>query len=235
MVVLAKLIEIVASIVSTATPTPTATTATGSSSTSFGTTSTGASNGAQVTPPAANENFTVLNGWLHKKGARGMVKGFKKRWFSLQKDSRLVYYEAQDESKEKGHIDIRKVNSIAPCGAFGKQPRVTTFEFRIKTATREYILVALNEKDMWYWINGLNSVRQKNLLKSMNLTTSGTSSSSVTSKMGPFHENLVKQGRELEAASKTLETFKNDPNGRLDVERRLRQAEASLSEISNNL
>eukprot|EP01102_Stenamoeba_stenopodia_P002953 TRINITY_DN1288_c0_g1_i1.p1 TRINITY_DN1288_c0_g1~~TRINITY_DN1288_c0_g1_i1.p1 ORF type:complete len:687 (+),score=116.19 TRINITY_DN1288_c0_g1_i1:437-2497(+) len=168
---------VVASIVSSATSTSTPGT-TSTSATTLGTTSTSASNGTPVptgntSAPAANENYTVLNGWLHKKGARGMVKGFKKRWFSLQKDARLVYYEAQDEAKEKGHIDIRKVNSIAPCGAFGKQPRVTTFEFRIKTATREYILVALNEKDMWYWINGLNSVRQKNLLKSMNLTTSG--------------------------------------------------------------
>jgi serine/threonine protein kinase len=86
---------------------------------------------------------TSKEGWLSKQG--GMLKGWKKRWYSLQ-GSRLVYAEKQGK-KELGFIDISRVTS-AESGTEGKRPVV-----KLTIPSRTYILAADNPKDVQEWVS----------------------------------------------------------------------------------
>lgn len=48
-----------------------------------------------------------------KKGDKGLVKGYKKRWFTLQAN-RLFYYQNAGDSAPLGFIDILAASAIVP-------------------------------------------------------------------------------------------------------------------------
>lgn len=54
-----------------------------------------------------------VEGWLLKKGDKGLVKGYKKRWFSLQ-NNRLYYYQNASDPQPLGYIDIVAASAIMP-------------------------------------------------------------------------------------------------------------------------
>jgi len=56
-----------------------------------------------------------VEGWLLKQGAKGLRKGFKKRWFSLQAN-RLHYFEnkGDPQAKSLGFIDILAASAVVP-------------------------------------------------------------------------------------------------------------------------
>jgi len=59
-----------------------------------------------------NAFFLVLKGILYKQGAKGIVKGWKKRWFSLKNNTQIHYYKSAEELQSLGFIDANAITSI---------------------------------------------------------------------------------------------------------------------------
>eukprot|EP01102_Stenamoeba_stenopodia_P000384 TRINITY_DN1035_c0_g1_i1.p1 TRINITY_DN1035_c0_g1~~TRINITY_DN1035_c0_g1_i1.p1 ORF type:complete len:156 (+),score=18.15 TRINITY_DN1035_c0_g1_i1:239-706(+) len=97
-----------------------------------------------------------LEGWLMKQGEKGVVKGWKRRWFILI-GYRLFYYAQKPNSiknkitakPEKGFIDLNMLSKII----VSKQP----YRFELHTPVRVWILNAERSADRDLWVSGLNN------------------------------------------------------------------------------
>ena len=48
-----------------------------------------------------DDNMNQLEGWLEKQGVKGLIKGWKRRWFVV-KENKLFYYKTKEDVKPTG-------------------------------------------------------------------------------------------------------------------------------------
>eukprot|EP00029_Vermamoeba_vermiformis_P008115 TRINITY_DN3704_c0_g1_i1.p1 TRINITY_DN3704_c0_g1~~TRINITY_DN3704_c0_g1_i1.p1 ORF type:complete len:292 (-),score=37.17 TRINITY_DN3704_c0_g1_i1:258-1133(-) len=85
-------------------------------------------------------------GWLKKRGDKGIVKGWKNRFFVLEADpDKLYYYRSRGDPKPLGFIELSKVFSLHKTndGAFG---------FAVCVPGRIYYLQAFSEGERAKWL-----------------------------------------------------------------------------------
>eukprot|EP01112_Ceratiomyxa_fruticulosa_P006197 TRINITY_DN1698_c0_g1_i5.p1 TRINITY_DN1698_c0_g1~~TRINITY_DN1698_c0_g1_i5.p1 ORF type:complete len:528 (-),score=107.93 TRINITY_DN1698_c0_g1_i5:62-1645(-) len=99
-------------------------------------------------------NNIKLSGYLLKQGEDILAK-WKKRWFVVLNSnvSEFHYYKNEDARKSLGYIDLQTVTSIVPDSRIKGNSG-----FHISTPKRTYSLQVLSERDMAYWIDGLNEI-----------------------------------------------------------------------------
>jgi len=95
-----------------------------------------------------------IEGFLKKRGEKGLITTWKKRWFSL-KDCKLVYSK-EPNGPPIGHIQLlgRVVVSI-PEHNFGYEKGGNHWGFEIVTKTRVWALQTTTEKELQRWLNTL--------------------------------------------------------------------------------
>eukprot|EP01051_Picozoa_sp_SAG22_P003055 SAG22_NODE_144_length_17700_cov_21.959207_1_plen_512_part_00 len=105
-----------------------------------------------------------FEGWLVKRGARGLKKGWKRRWFTLSGSS-LSYYaraevatcndsdKAASEQKLKGEIDLSGCLKIRPSEGGKERP----FELELVYDTRVYRLAAEDKPMFCKWLAVLSA------------------------------------------------------------------------------
>jgi len=103
----------------------------------------------------------ALSGYLMKQGAKGPIRGWKKRWFTLAKGSQYIeYFRYPKDPEPLGRIDILAVTAAEPCpNNLGLRKDRGEFAFQFKTPGRTYFLQANGENIVNYWINGVRAVR----------------------------------------------------------------------------
>eukprot|EP00761_Pharyngomonas_kirbyi_P008830 gb/GECH01008842.1/.p1 GENE.gb/GECH01008842.1/~~gb/GECH01008842.1/.p1 ORF type:complete len:616 (+),score=180.08 gb/GECH01008842.1/:1-1848(+) len=88
-----------------------------------------------------------VTGWLKKKGAKGIYKSWKRRFFVMEGD-RISYYEKEDSTTPKGHIDIPDIIHVLEGG--GKNA------FNVVSRTkRVYELQAESPEDYSKWTEAI--------------------------------------------------------------------------------
>jgi len=103
------------------------------------------------------EDCPNLEGFLLKQGEKGVVRGWKKRWFQ-QVGYKLFYFENKPDWRagfsgiEKGFIDLSQVTYIKDVEV--KNPE--NLKFEIHTPRRIYSLSVLKRDQLFLWIDGLN-------------------------------------------------------------------------------
>jgi hypothetical protein len=94
-------------------------------------------------------------GYLHKKGDKGLRKTWKRRWFSLEKD-KLFYYKNPSDKQPISFIAIQRIELIQPTIPFDsvskKMPEAC---FQLETPGRIYYLMAENESLQEEWTSVL--------------------------------------------------------------------------------
>ena len=106
--------------------------------------------------PSSDIVTPVLEGFLLKKGAKGINLGWKRRWFSL-KNERLYYFTSADANvgTERGFIDLQGEYTIE------HNKDVDHAHFRIKTPLRVWQLLAEDEEECRFWVEGLISFKRR--------------------------------------------------------------------------
>jgi hypothetical protein len=105
-------------------------------------------------------NYPTLRGFLYKQGAKGIVKGWKKRWFSLKNNTQIHYYKSAEELQSLGFIDASIITSIRETPNTALRRERGEFLFEVHTPNRVYHLLANNESLMKYWIQGISLLIQ---------------------------------------------------------------------------
>jgi len=123
--------------------------------------------GSVITPsPSATAAPPSHEGWLYKRGDKGMSKGFKKRYFVL-KDFKLRYgpkqFSGDDKLNEKMMYSLKLSTEIHPV------PSVHQFAFAVELPQRSVILRAENKDVMDHWIDVLQKARDVFLQQSVQL------------------------------------------------------------------
>ncbi len=105
-------------------------------------------NGAASTSASSDDGN--ICGYLNKKGEKGIVKLWRKRWFQMTKDS-IEYYE-KEKGALKGEIKLANIMDILP----GSSP----FSFNIISKTgRIYELQASKRDEMEKWSKAIKTAR----------------------------------------------------------------------------
>jgi len=123
--------------------------------------------GSVVTPSPTNTVPTPSHeGWLYKRGDKGMSRGFKKRYFVLR-DFMLRYgpkqFSGDDKPNEKMMYSLKLSTEIHP------MPSVHQFAFAVELPLRSVILRAENKEVMDHWIEVLQKARDVFLQQSVQL------------------------------------------------------------------
>jgi len=164
----------------------------------------------------------LIEGWLNKRGVKGFLKKFKKRYF-LQNGPKLEYA-AQQGSKILGFIDIEKVTNVK------KYPEDNFFE--LVTKDRTFLLQALPDEDgkdagkwtddLTKWINyyrklsnqsgsfaiqKTNSMSQINISNNYTNTETSTSNNILSTSMGSKQMNIETDG---EIVIEKIQPISND-------------------------
>lgn len=102
----------------------------------------------------------LLSGWLLKQGAKGPLRGWKKRWFQVLKNSSTIdYFKNPKDPEPLGSVDMTTIQAIEPCvNNLGLRKEKGEFAFQFSTPTRIYFLQANGESIMDYWLNGVRNV-----------------------------------------------------------------------------
>ena len=99
----------------------------------------------------------VLSGYLYKQGDRGPVKGWKKRYFNISKETpTLIRYQRKPNDQDiLGNINLELVTGVKlnERGFSGGQ-----HSFQIETPGRIYFLAAPDQTSVNYWMNGIKDV-----------------------------------------------------------------------------
>mmetsp|Transcript_18104 Transcript_18104/g.45962 ORF Transcript_18104/g.45962 Transcript_18104/m.45962 type:complete len:346 (-) Transcript_18104:23-1060(-) len=138
-----------------------------------------------------------VEGWLLKKGAVGLVKGWKRRYFCMNLDlNRLAYTLEPQSTRELGHINLHSIRSVfIPPKAKSQNKRPSffdpfdsnkpTFEFHVETHFRTFHLSATVEQEMIMWVSALRSWlrsnRRRDTLASLNVTETVSSPQAAAS------------------------------------------------------
>lgn len=116
----------------------------------------------------ASYELCEVRGWLCKRGVKGLTgRKWRRRWFSTDKDSRLYYYQKNNNTSPRGFIDLDVI--IAVQDQPPSQQDINNACFNVVTPTRTYELMAHDEQEKLRWINALDYLRHwRNRLASSN-------------------------------------------------------------------
>jgi len=144
-----------------------------------------------------------LRGFLHKKGVKGPVKAWKKRWF-VHSGKRIFYCRSADETAPLGAINIGSIISVHETQKESLKKEKGEWVFEVDTPGRTYTLAANNESTMRYWISSINR-----LVKEFkeNTGTAGTPHPSVADENDQLTEKLQKELNALDLNSGTKGTL----------------------------
>jgi len=115
---------------------------------------------SSVAPPPSHE------GWLFKRGDKGVSKGFKKRYFVLR-DFKLRYGPKQFSGDEK--LNEKMMYSLKLSTEIHAVPSVHQFAFAVELPQRSVILRAESKEVMDHWIDVLQKAREVFLQQSVQL------------------------------------------------------------------
>ncbi|XP_058968269.1 transcriptional regulator ATRX homolog isoform X1 [Pocillopora verrucosa] len=117
---------------------------------------------------APKTKLCEVRGWLCKRGVKGLTgRKWRRRWFSTDKDSRLYYYQKNNNTSPRGFIDLDVI--IAVQDQPPSQQDINNACFNVVTPTRTYELMAHDEQEKLRWINALDYLRHwRNRLASSN-------------------------------------------------------------------
>src|SRR3990167_2720003 len=112
--------------------------------------------------PLSHKNMenAILAGWLYKQGERGLVKGWKKRWFIVSPDAPDVirYQRKANDQEEKGVINLSHVTNVR-VNDKGDQKQKGEYSFQVETPNRIYYRSAKDQESVNYWVEGIKKVR----------------------------------------------------------------------------
>ena len=94
---------------------------------------------------------------MEKKGEKGLIKTWKKRWFELGKGVLLYYLSEPILGEEnartpKGTIDLKEVTRVQRCP---RAEHKEGYPFSIVTSKRTYYLLAASQNEMVAWTKNL--------------------------------------------------------------------------------
>jgi len=94
-------------------------------------------------------------GFLNKRGEKGLAKGWRLRWFAILDDGEMNYYETEKMKVQKGGL-VAKGATLVIDGNF-------PLEFGVKPAGQErvYILQCDNEEEISGWLSALKDLEVK--------------------------------------------------------------------------
>jgi serine/threonine protein kinase len=96
--------------------------------------------------------MSTKQGYLHKQG-RGVLKSWKKYWFSIE--GSLLKYSEKAGKKEKASVELSKVSQVQPI-AEGKR-----FAFRVVTPGKTFTLAAESAASCQAWMDALQPKQAK--------------------------------------------------------------------------
>lgn len=154
----------------------------------------------------------LLEGFLWKKGAKGLTLGLKRRWFSLS-NNKLYYFKSPEAfpGSELGYIDLRGEFDIEQCTESDN-----TCYFRIRTPNRIWHLTAEAEDERKFWIDGLTR------FKNNNLKDSGSHQDSLDTFLQSTHRNSSDEFSEVQSLL-------------LSAEREISTNQARIDELNSDL
>jgi len=97
------------------------------------------------------ESGALLDGWLEKKGEKGLVKLYLRRWFEVKMcggELRACYY-ASIGGNELGFIPLKNISEI-------KSSEENDVDFSVSVPGRIYYLRAIDEIQKNEWMAGLD-------------------------------------------------------------------------------
>lgn len=98
-----------------------------------------------------------LEGWLRKRGEKGAIKSWKKRWFIL-KGKKLFYYVSNTANTPKGFIDLLQTSRIFSFNTKRKDEFAFCIVAQKEGREREFYLTTLSEEERSYWVFGLTQI-----------------------------------------------------------------------------
>lgn len=98
-----------------------------------------------------------LQGWLWKRGAKGLTRGWKRRWFERVGDELHYFVNSVDPGTFKGRIILRNIVSVGP--STDRKRKDGRHGFDVITPQRIYELLAENEQMASSWASALSSIR----------------------------------------------------------------------------
>mmetsp|Transcript_24154 Transcript_24154/g.60470 ORF Transcript_24154/g.60470 Transcript_24154/m.60470 type:complete len:389 (+) Transcript_24154:150-1316(+) len=111
-----------------------------------------------------------LAGFLQKKGAKGMIKGWKKRFFILFPDNIIRYYD------EFGFINLNDVEQVRPSATIDHM-------FEVVTPTRVYELQAGSAEEQESWVSTLKAAMANESAGPAAASSSSTDSSAEVERL----------------------------------------------------
>mmetsp|Transcript_3896 Transcript_3896/g.5838 ORF Transcript_3896/g.5838 Transcript_3896/m.5838 type:complete len:784 (-) Transcript_3896:24-2375(-) len=138
---------------------------------------------------------TNLEGYLLKLGDRGPVKRWRKRWFQYKAgETKIEYFRPNFRFAEpQGFINLLLTRDVHPTpNNLGLKKEKGEWVFQVNTPTRIYYLLANSEKDMNYWIEGIQSLlgRISGEKKQPTTTTTTTGASGDGSRKSALTEQV---------------------------------------------
>ena len=109
------------------------------------------------------EESTLLDGYMQKMGEKGLLKGWKTRFFILRRgETSISYFRSRDDLSGPpiGQIDLQVVTDVRPCENNLGQKKEKGYCFEVVTPPRTYILQVPSEKTMKNWMEGIRKVRK---------------------------------------------------------------------------
>jgi len=109
-----------------------------------------------------NSESEAIEGYLLKQGL-GVLKSWKRRYFSLRKD-RLYYYKTDTDGETLGYIPLQAVTDITNLPidtmSLGKLQKYENYAFQLYTEKRVFYLLAESQTDMNDWVRALTSAKK---------------------------------------------------------------------------
>lgn len=118
---------------------------------------------AQQPPPHHGTSDDVMEGYLWKKGALGLTKGWKRRYFRMSRPNRISYFATSaPDSEPINFILLNEHTVVAPTTEvhnYGKGK--STFYIRCDYTHRVYYLEAPTPEDMAAWVFSISQLVQQ--------------------------------------------------------------------------
>jgi len=115
----------------------------------------------QQQQPSTTED--VMEGYLWKKGALGLTKGWKRRYFRMSRPNRISYFASSAPDNEAiNFILLNEHTVVAPTAEvhnYGKGK--STFYIRCDYTHRVYFLEAPTPEDMAAWVFSISQLVQQ--------------------------------------------------------------------------
>ncbi|KAI6661535.1 hypothetical protein LOD99_13408 [Oopsacas minuta] len=129
---------------------------------------------------------TELQGWLYKRGVRGVTgKKWRRRYFHMGQGFKLYYYKTSSMQLPQGYIDLEKVKKVEPQSPDKQDKNNASFTIEVEGRVFELLSVDVSMRDQW--INAVNFLveyrsRYKVDIRTLSDTrTSSTGDKAVTS------------------------------------------------------